>query len=46
MGDLLFKISTATLRELLGQERRLGGAKPGWIATCQGTRTSTTLAAV
>jgi len=33
MGDLLFKVSTATLRELLGQERRLGDAKPGWIAT-------------
>jgi len=32
MGDLLFKVSTSTLRELLGQERRLGEAKPGWIA--------------
>ena len=32
MGDLLFSISTATLRTLLGQERRLGDAKPGWIA--------------
>jgi len=32
MGDLLFKVSTATLRSLLSEERRLGDAKPGWIA--------------
>ncbi len=32
MGDLLFKVGTATLRRLLGEERRLGDAKCGWIA--------------
>jgi hypothetical protein len=31
-GDLLFTVSASTLRSLLGQERRLGDAKPGWIA--------------
>ena len=31
-GDLLFRVSASTLRSLLGQERRLGDAKPGWIA--------------
>jgi len=31
-GDLLFTVSASTLRSLLGEERRLGDAKPGWIA--------------
>jgi hypothetical protein len=32
IGDLLFTESAATLRALLGRERRLGEARPGWIA--------------
>lgn len=32
IGDLLFTVSAATLRSLLGEERRLGAAKAGWIA--------------
>lgn len=31
-GDLLFRVSAATLRTLLGEQRRLGDATPGWIA--------------
>jgi hypothetical protein len=32
VGELLFQVSAETLRELLGEERRLGDALPGWIA--------------
>jgi len=32
VGDLLFRESAETLRALLGEERRLGDARPGWIA--------------
>lgn len=32
IGDLLFRTSAETLRVLLGEERRLGDAKPAWIA--------------
>jgi len=32
IGDLLFRVSAETLRVLLGEERRLGEAKPAWIA--------------
>ncbi len=32
IGDLLFEVSAETLRSLLGEERRLGQARPGWIA--------------
>jgi hypothetical protein len=31
-GELLFRVSADTLRTLLGEERRLGAARPGWIA--------------
>ena len=32
MGDLLFEVAAGTLRTLLGEERRLGEARPAWIA--------------
>ena len=32
VGELLFRESAATLRALLGEDRRLGNARPGWIA--------------
>lgn len=32
IGDLLFRVSAETLRRLLSEQRRLGDAKPAWIA--------------
>lgn len=31
LGELLFRVSAETLRCLLGEERRLGAARPAWI---------------